>query len=215
MADKHTVLIVEDHKLIQEALAMIVNLHNFEVLGTAKDGLEAVNLVKKLKPDVAIMDIEMPRLNGIEASRQIRAFDSEVKILVLTQHSESQTIHDALEAGVNGYILKKAGVKTLVEGLKAVLDGGEYYCDIVGNKIELYDLFNQHAPEPLSKLSEREREVFFAVIAGRTSKEAGEELGLSPKTIDTYRSRILNKLNLENIPALLRFAIQNNLMMID
>jgi DNA-binding NarL/FixJ family response regulator len=212
---KITILVADDHKLVRDGINLVVNGDEFHVIGMAEDGVEAVEKVRELKPDIAIMDIGMPRLNGIEACYQIRAVNQHVKLLILTGYSNVEYIRRALQAQINGYVLKTSGFTTLLEALRAVARGEQYFSEEIQENILLNNLTAATAPSAFDLLSVREREVFFLMLDGLTSKETGEQLALSPKTVDTYRSRIMAKMGMNSVPELLKFAISKGLVQVD
>jgi DNA-binding NarL/FixJ family response regulator len=212
---KITILVADDHKLVRDGINLVVNGDEFHVIGMAEDGVEAVEKVRELKPDIAIMDIGMPRLNGIEACYQIRAVNQHVKLLILTGYSNVEYIRRALQAQINGYVLKTSGFTTLLEALRAVARGEQYFSEEIQENILLNNLTAATAPSAFDLLSVRERDVFFLMLDGLTSKETGEQLALSPKTVDTYRSRIMAKMGMNSVPELLKFAISKGLVQVD
>jgi DNA-binding NarL/FixJ family response regulator len=212
---KTSILVVDDHKLVRDGISLVINSDEFQVVGTAEDGVEAVSKVRELNPDIAIMDIGMPRLNGIEACYQIRDFNKQVKLLMLTGYPNVEYIRRSLQAKVNGYVLKTSGFTTLLEALRAVANGEQYFSEEIQAEISANNLMAATAPSAFDLLSAREREVFFSMLDGHTSKETGEQLALSPKTVDTYRSRIMAKMGMNSIPELLKFAISKGLVQID
>jgi DNA-binding NarL/FixJ family response regulator len=212
---KVTILVADDHKLVRDGISLVINGDEFHVIGMAEDGVEAVEQVRELNPDIAIIDIGMPRLNGIEACYQIRAVNKNVKLLILTGYSNVEYIRRALQAQINGYVLKTSGFTTLLEALRAVARGGQYFSEEIQEDILLNNLTAATAPSAFDLLSVREREVFFLMLDGLTSKETGEQLALSPKTVDTYRSRIMAKMGMNSVPELLKFAISKGLVQVD
>jgi two-component system response regulator NreC len=212
---KITILVADDHKLVRDGINLVVNGDEFNVIGMAEDGVEAVEKVRELNPDIAIIDIGMPRLNGIEACYQIRAVNTHVKLLILTGYSNVEYIRRSLQAQVNGYVLKTSGFTTLMEALRAVANGEQYFSEEIQAEILVNNLTAATAPSAFDLLSVREREVFFLMLDGHTSKETAEQLALSPKTVDTYRSRIMTKMGMNSVPELLKFAISKGLVQVD
>jgi DNA-binding NarL/FixJ family response regulator len=212
---KTTILLADDHKLVRDGLNLVINGGEFDVIGMAEDGIEAVQKVRDLKPDMVVMDISMPRLNGIEACHQIRSFDPQVKLLILTGYSHLEYIRRCLQARVNGYVLKTSGFTTLMEALQTLARGEPYFSPEILADIEANNLTAEIAPSAFDLLTAREREVFFSILDGRTSKEAAEQLSLSPKTVETYRSRIFTKMGLSSVADLTKFAISKGLISVD
>lgn len=210
------VLIAEDHSIVREGLKMILELNeNITVIGEAEDGLDAIKKANILKPDIIIMDIAMPNMNGIEACRRIKEENSLIKVVILSMYSSNEDIIRALKAGATGYILKESIGKELVETVIKVYKGQRY----LSKKIEeiLIDSFInvnniEENRDPLDKLSSREKVVLQMVAEGKASSEIAELLFLSPKTVDTYRSRIMHKLGIKELSSLIKFAIQHGLI---
>jgi DNA-binding NarL/FixJ family response regulator len=187
---------------------------DIEVVGEAADGREAVHLAVKLRPGVVVMDIAMPELNGVEAAAQIHEINPRTGIVVLSMHATGEHIYRAMQAGVRGYLLKESAGSEVIEAVRAVYDGRRYLSQKIADLV--VDNYVAHrkaadAGSPLERLSDREREVLQLVVEGRTSAEIADTLALSPKTVDTYRSRIMDKLGIADLPGLVRFAIQHGL----
>lgn len=212
---KVTILVVDDHKLVRDGLSLVLNNEEFIIVGMAEDGVEAVQKVRDLNPQVVLMDINMPRLNGIEACHQIRTFNQQVKLLILSGYTNLEYIHRSLQARVNGYVVKTSGFKTLQAALQAVARGEQYFSDEILADIQANNLTAIIESSPFDTLTVREREVFFSILDGNTSRETAEQLALSPKTVETYRSRIYTKMRVKNVPDLVKFAISKGLMPVD
>lgn len=212
---KIRILVADDHKLVRDGLNLVVNTDEFVVVGMAEDGVQAVQMVRDLHPDVVVMDIGMPRLNGIEACHQIRAFDKNIKLLVLSGYSNLEYIRRCLQARVNGYVLKTSGFTTLLAALRAVSNGEQYFSEEILADIEANNLTAEGTPTAFDLLTAREREVFFSMVEGHTSKETADQLALSPKTVETYRSRIMTKLGISSVVELTKFAISQGLIQMD
>jgi len=212
------VIIADDHAILRDGLKAILQTHpSIDVVGDAADGLQAVALVEKLKPDVVVMDISMPHLNGIQATEQIMKFLPDCHVLVLSMHSTSEHIHRAMRAGARGYLLKESAGQEVTQAVLTVHDGHFYLSQKISDTL-LGD-FNarpvQTGASLLERLSEREREVFQQVVEGKTSLEIATRLHLSVKTVDTYRSRIMQKLEVNDLASLIKFAIQNGVISLD
>jgi DNA-binding NarL/FixJ family response regulator len=184
------------------------------MVGEAASGLDAAAQVRKLKPDVVVMDIAMPELNGIEATRQIRREVPKTQVVILSVYSTAEHIYRALKAGARGYLLKESAGSEVVRAVRAVHAGRRYLCEkIADTMIDAY--FEQRktaeAKSPLERLSDREREVFQLVVEGKSSKEIASIVHLSPKSVETYRSRLMQKLGVHDLPSLVKFAIQHGL----
>ena len=210
------VFIADDHAVVRDGLRHILEAEkNITVIGDAADGRRAVREVKKLNPDVVVMDIAMPELNGIEATRQIVQHNSNIKMVILSMHSDSEHIFRALEAGAKGYVLKESAGQEVVRAVRSVSTGGRYLSSkIMETAIEDYIRQRRGAgtETPLDLLSPREREILHLVVEGKSSAQIAEALFLSRKTIETYRSRLMRKLGIKDIPTLVKFAIQQGLI---
>ncbi|MFN8488697.1 MAG: response regulator transcription factor [Caldilineaceae bacterium] len=211
--------LADDHKVLRAGLrALLETYPDLTVSGEAGNGLEAVRAVIKLRPDVAILDIAMPELNGIEAARQIRSECPQTQAIILSMHSSHQHIYQALKAGVRGYILKEAAPDELVDAIRTVHAGQRYLSPKVADEL-IEDYIDAHprrmTDTALDLLSERERTVLQLVVEGKSSIEIAELLMLSPKTVDSYRSRLMQKLGITDLPGLVKFAIQQGLISLE
>lgn len=200
------ILIADDHAIVREGLTMILKFAGMVVVGEAGDGRDAIALAEALRPDVVVMDIAMPELNGIDATRMIHERLPEAKVIVLSMHNTSEHVFRAMQAGARAYLLKESAGAGLVDAVRAVIKGECYY----GEGVDA-PLAPVSSKSPLESLSPREREVIQLVVEGRTSAEIAELLSLSPKSIETYRSRLMVKLGVGNIPALVKFALQHGI----
>lgn len=212
--------LADDHQVLRAGLrALLETYPDLTISGEAGNGLEAVRAVIKLRPDVAILDIAMPELNGIEAARQIRSECPQTQVIILSMYSSHQHIYQALKAGVRGYVLKEAAPDELVEAIRAVQAGQRYLSPKVADElIEDYIDARPGGRTPdtaLDLLSERERTVLQLVVEGKSSTEIAELLVLSPKTVDSYRSRLMQKLGITDLPGLVKFAIQQGLISLE
>ena len=212
------VLLADDHKILREGLIVLLKKqHDIELIGEAEDGREAVRKTLELKPDVVIMDIGMPELNGIEATRQIKAALPEVNVIALSIHSDKRFVTGMLKAGALGYLLKDSAFNELVKAIKAVDDNKTY----IGSGITeiiiedyLYQL-NKDTTTSDSPLSEREYEVLRLLAEGKNAKEIASLLNVSPKTVETHRQHIMEKLNIHNLADLVKYAIQSGLISLE
>jgi DNA-binding NarL/FixJ family response regulator len=212
---KIRVFIADDHAVVRDGLRLILEAQeDITVVGEAADGHQAVDQVLKLKPDIVLMDIAMPKLNGIEATQQILKSCPSVKVVILSMHSSSEHISRALRAGALGYLLKESAGKEVVKAVKTVYLGQWYLCQKISESvIDDYIDLQEAAPgrSPLTRLSPREREILQLVAEGKTTKEIAGMLYLSTKTIETYRSRLMVKLGINDVPGLIKFAIQHGI----
>ncbi len=209
------ILIADDHAVMRDGLRMILEAEaGFSVVAEAADGREAVAAVRRLRPDVAIMDIAMPELNGIEATIQIKEYRPETEVIMLSMHATAEYIHRALSAGALGYLLKESAGREVIRAVRNVCVGRRYLSEKITDTIlDSYIQRREEPPDlsPLERLSAREREVLQLVVEGKSSKEIARILHLSPKTVETYRSRLMEKLDVHNIPALVKFAIEHGI----
>jgi len=208
------VFIVDDHAMVREGLRMMLETQpNIRVIGEAANGHEAVRLVPMRCPDVLVMDVLMPGLDGIEAAHQISALCRSTRIVMLSMVADEEYVVRALETGAIGYILKDASGAELINAIQAAYAGRQYFSQPLAH----IERNRQHtlATSPLQKLSKREREILQLIADGRTSAEIGQIFKLSPKTIETYRSRLMHKLSIDNIPRLVKFAIKHGLTSLD
>lgn len=204
-----TILLADDHTIVRDGLRMILGSSgDAAVVGEAGNGREALAKARALRPDVIIMDIGMPELNGIEAARLIALEQPAARIIILSMHNTREHISRAFQAGVQGYILKESAGAEVVAAVRTIMRGHRY----VGRGVEIPPGMRRSEycdipKSPLESLSQREREVLQLVVEGRTSVEIAEILSLSPKSVETYRSRLMVKLGIGNIPALVKFAL--------
>jgi len=210
------VLLADDHTLIRAGLRMVVvSQPDFTVVGEASDGREAVALAEQLKPDVVVMDIGMPSLNGIEACRQIHDSLLGTQVIMLSMHSDEGYVLRALKAGAKGYMLKDSAEADLASAIRAVRAGKSFFSPAV-SKILLEDYMRKlkrtGAEDSFDLLSPREREVLQLVAEGKSSKEVANLLSLSVYTVETHRAKLMQKLNLHNIPELILYAVRKGVI---
>lgn len=211
-----SVVLADDHVVLRAGLRALLDAEmGIEVVGEASTGDEAVDLVRELRPTIVVMDLSMPGSGGLEATRRIVALDLDSRVLVLTMHAEEEYLVPVLEAGASGYLNKTVADKSLIEAIRVVARG-EVFLPPQATKLLLREYkaagSAEGAPDPLHKLSTREQEVLALTAEGYSSKEIGEKLFISPKTVDTYRSRIMEKLGLNHRAELVRFALRAGLL---
>ncbi|HEX8362854.1 MAG TPA: response regulator transcription factor [Longimicrobium sp.] len=215
MSDKIRVLLVDDHAVLRAGLEALLGLEpDLEVVGKASTGEEAIERVGAVRPDVVIMDLGMPGMGGLEATRQIAASGGSARVLVLTSHAEEEYLLPVLEAGGSGYVKKTSADEDLISAIRTVARG-EVFLYPSATKLLLNGFRKAEArgeASPVEELSEREREVLQLTAEGYSSVETGKKLFLSPKTVDTYRSRLMQKLGLAHRADLVRFALDNGLL---
>lgn len=202
-----TIFIADDHAIVREGLMTVLgSAPDIAVVGTAANGREALKQIVRLTPQVAILDISMPDLDGIETTRQILEKLPKTAIVILSMHSSAQHVFHALEAGARGYLLKESAGKEIVDAVRTVRLGRRYLSEKV-SEIVAEGLSNRGGTSPLDSLSKREREILKLVADGHSSAKIGEMLFLSPKTVDSYRSRLMQKLHISDLAGLIKFAI--------
>lgn len=209
------VLLADDHQVVCDGLSVLLNAESdIHVVGQASNGHEAVHSCHGLQPDIVVLDINMPELNGIEATRQILESHSSTGVIILSMYHTSEHIFRSLQAGARGYLLKESAGVEVVDAVRTVHAGRRYFSlKIADEVITDYIRVRQESSEksPLSQLSSREREVLQFVVEGFSSAEIAGKLSLSTKTVETYRSRMMRKLDIRDIPSLVKFAIQHGL----
>ncbi len=210
-----TVILADDHPVVRDGLCFLLNAQSdIKVIGTADNGHEAVQLATKLNPNVAVMDIAMPLLNGIEATQQITSTCPHTRVMILSIHFTSVHIQRALQAGAMGYLLKESAGEEVVEAIRTVHEGRRYLSRKIAETV-VEDYVRQGGGDVLEGLSPRERQVLQLIAEGKTSAEAAQILFLSVKTVETYRSRFMQKLGLKDMTALVKFAIQHGIISLE
>ena len=208
-----TILLADDHTVVRQGMIKLLEgEENLKVIGEAKDGREAVTKVEQLKPNVVLMDISMPLLNGIEATRQIKRISPQTKVIVLSMHSHDRFIGELLTLGASGYLVKDSTGADIIKAIKAAMKGDTYLSPsisrmVIENYVSLKKVKSSRE-ELYSKLSNREREVFQMIAEGRSTKEISQILFVSISTVKTHRSHIMDKLQLGNLSQLIQFAIE-------
>lgn len=208
---KTRILLADDHQIVLEGLKNLLE-PQFEIIGTVEDGRALVAKALKLHPDVIVVDISMPLLNGIEAVRQIKKIDEHSKIIFLTMHPDVTYATSAFDAGASGYVLKNSASRELVTAIKEAVQGKTYVTPIIaGELIQTYQ--NSRAGENLidKKLTDRQKEILHLVVEGYSAKEIANMLSISPRTVETHKYNMMQELNLKTTADLIKFAIKNNL----
>jgi two-component system, NarL family, response regulator NreC len=205
------ILLADDHTIVRQGLKLILSAQpDLEVVGEAANGTEAVALAQKLKPDIVLMDVAMPELNGIDATRKMVEENPRVRVLVLSMHKEAVYVRNILRAGARGYILKDAIDTELLNAVRSVARGDGYVSPAVSGA--LLNDYRQNVTDPIDLLSGREREVLQLIAEGKTNKEIATHLNLSVYTVDSHRGKIMEKLNLHSTGELVRFAMKRGLV---
>lgn len=212
------VVLVDDHRMFREALRpLLAQTPGFEIVGEAGDGQQAIELCAQLAPDVVIMDVSMPGLNGLEATRRILADRPRTRVVVLSMHADRRFVAETLRAGAAAYVLKDAGFAELVRALQAVAEGRTYLSEPVRQLVvqEYVAGLQREDRSAFSLLSAREREVLQLVAEGVSTKEIGDRLSVSVKTVETHRRQIMEKLDLHSVAELTKYAIREGLTPLD
>lgn len=206
----HRILLADDHAIVLNGIKHILVREGFVVVGEVSNGRDAVEMTKKLLPDVAILDFAMPLLNGIDAARQIRQASPRTKTLLLTMHADEPYVLRALRAGINGYVLKAQAAPDLVEAIRSIVHGGLYLSPLISESVVKAALIqNEREPDPLTP---KEREILQLIAEGKSNKQISQELGMSVKTVDSHRRNLMVKLNIHETAGLVRYAIRTGLI---
>jgi len=208
------ILVVDDHEIMREGMCALLKKHSdLEVVGQAAEGRMAMEMAKELHPDVVIMDVSMPNLNGIEATRQIISNNPNIKILALSAHSDGISVAKMIKAGAKGYMLKESAFTELINGLNAIRENQTYLCSKISHQMftEYVSTLTKSDESDLYNLTQREREILQLLAEGHSSKGIGKMLHLSSKTVDSHREKIMKKLNIHNVPDLTKYAIRERL----
>jgi len=207
------VLIADDHKIVRSGIRRMLQDHeDIQIVGEAADGYEAIQKVRETTPDILLLDISMPGMDGLDVTKQLKSIDPKVRILVLTMHAEEQYAPRLMRAGVMGYVTKHAAPEDLVEAIHVVHSGGRFISPALAKNLAWLYLGKKADLTPVECLSDRELQVLCFLAKGSTNREIAECLHLSTKTIDTYRARVLEKLSLRNNAELTLFAVRHGLI---
>lgn len=210
------VLVAEDHAVVREGIRMILDAQeDFAVVGEARDGDEAVRLARQLRPDVVVMDISMPRMNGVEATQEIKRLFPDVQVLILTMHEEESYVFQLLRLGAAGYVLKRAAATDLVEAVRAASRGEAFlYPAVARSVVQDYPdrMRNGEGTSRYDGLTDREREILVLIAEGHTNAQIADRLFISVKTVQTHRAHIMEKLDLHDRSLLVRYAVRKGLI---
>ena len=209
---KITILLADDHGIVREGIAAILRGEpDFTVVGQASDGAQAVEMIRDLKPEVAILDLNMPRLHGVEVIRRVRKANSQIRLGVLSISRDQKIVTEALRIGANAFLLKDGPGRHLVEAIRILMDGGIYISPLLQPQALLSATRRPAVADPLDALSSREYQVFGFLVEGLRAKDIATRLDISPKTVDTYRSNVMRKLHIYDVPGLVKYALQRKL----
>lgn len=204
------ILLADDHPMFSQGLKALLEREGFEVVGQAEDGHEAVRMARKLEPDVAVIDLGMPLLNGVDAAREIHRRAPKTQVILLTMYEEDAYVLEALQAGVRGYVLKAQASSDLVGAIRQVIRGAIYLSPGISEAVvKAYMSKSEVPPDPLTQ---RERQVLQLVAEGKTTKEVASILGVSVKTAESHRTRTMQKLDIHEVAGLVRYAIKRGLI---
>jgi DNA-binding NarL/FixJ family response regulator len=208
------ILICDDHTLFVEGIkAMLRNESSLEIVGEARDGRQAVELVKELKPDLLLMDVSMPDMNGFDATQRVHELDPNIKVLILTMHDEEELVARCLEAGAAGYIIKDAPASQLLYAIEMVQKGERYLSPVVLKQVVAGYVKNSNVPQTsYDRLSPREREVLKLLAEGLSVKEIATHLNLSVKTVDVHKTNLMKKIDVHDRTELIKYAIRQKLI---
>lgn len=204
------ILLADDHAVVREGLRVLLEREGFLFSGEASDGREAIQLCLQNKPDIAVLDLAMPLLNGIDAAREIVKANPKIKVILLTMHTEDHLVLESLRAGVTGYVLKTRASNELVQAIRAVSKGEMYLTQSISRTVVQAFLNKDDVPDRF--LSDRERQVLQLVAEGKTTKELAAILGISVKTAESHRSNIMDKLDIHDVAGLVRYAIRTGII---
>jgi len=208
------ILIADDHKIVREGLRALIEKHeNMEVVAEAETGLDAVRLTQRLAPDVVIMDLGMPQMNGIEATREITSGNEKIKVVALSMHSDKRFVLQMLKAGASAYLLKDSAFEELITAIKTVMSHQSFLSPKITDVVlkEYLQTVSRGDASVFSVLTHREREVLQMLAEGRSTKEIAASLGVSVKTIETHRQQIMDKLKIRSVAELTKYAIREGL----
>ncbi len=206
-----TVILADDHAIVREGIAALCESHGLRILGQCADGATALDMVTSMKPDFAILDLQMPGMTGVETIRRLRQAGCSAKLMILSISREEGTVMEALRAGADAYLLKDGPSRHLLDAISFVRDGGIYVSPLLRGAGMFTRPGQPPAEDPVASLSPREMEVFSYLVSGLRAKDIAELLEISPKTVDTYRASLMRKLKVHDLVALVKFAIERNL----
>jgi two-component system, NarL family, response regulator NreC len=204
------IVLADDHVLVREALKSILEREGFKVVGEAGDGQAALDQIRSLQPEIAVMDISMPSTNGLTAAREVGRLSPGTKTILLTQHDEDQYIAEALEAGVKGYVLKSQAATDLIDAIRQVSRGSVYLSPVVAKA--LMETYRTGSTKPKDLLTTREKQVLQLIAEGKSTKEVAAILGISAKTAESHRTRLMQKLDIHETASLVLYAVRRGIV---
>ena len=218
---KTRIVLIDDHQIVIDGISSVLSdVENYEIVGTANNGRDAIQLVRIAEPELVLMDIDMPIMNGITASKELKKDFPHVKIIILSLHNEKAIIQNLIQIGVDGYLLKNSNKDEVLNAISQVLNGQKYFSSDVtlslsglapSNNIKLTNTDPGNAKK-LSSLTEREVEILKGIADGMSNREIGEQLFISQRTVDTHRQNIMKKLDVKKVVGLIKFAIKNGMV---
>jgi DNA-binding NarL/FixJ family response regulator len=207
------VLIVDDHAILRDGIRSLLDRQEgIGVVGEASNGCEALARIEELQPDIVLMDVAMPVMDGLEATRRVKEEHPEIKVLILTQHDSQEYVAPLLQAGASGYVLKRSGGREVVTAIRQVYEEGAFLEPGVARHVLRHYAASEDEKEDRPSLTERERQVLELVVEGKSNKEIARALVISPKTVSVHRSNIMGKLGVHNSAELVRYVIEHNLL---
>lgn len=213
MSEKIRVVLVDDHEMVRAGFRGLINDHtDMEVVGEASNGQEAIETVKRIKPDVAVIDISMPGMDGLELIPRLKDVNPTIKVVLLSMHELEYFVVQALEQGANGYVTKSSAPEDLVKSIRKVHGGGRFLSEKAYELLAYRITVGSDHSNPVSKLSQREKQILVGLAQGMTVNEIAQNYCISPKTVNTYRARIMEKLDLKNNVEMALFALRNSLI---
>lgn len=209
------VVVADDHAIVREGIRHVLErAEGVEVVGEAGDGVEALDIVASQSPDIVVLDVSMPKLTGLEVAQRLRENGASIGILILSMFDDPEYVLQAMRAGADGYVLKDAGPAELRDAIQTVHEGREYLSERVTHQLSVAlrsELEEEHRRSRLDQLTPREREVLLQVARGRTAREIGESFGISHRTVETHRERVMTKLRIRTIAGLTRFVLETGI----
>ncbi|MGY8798826.1 MAG: response regulator transcription factor [Longimicrobiales bacterium] len=215
MSEGLRVVIADDHTVVRQGIRIVLEeVPGLEVVGEAGDGAGALRLIAKFKPDVAVLDVTMPEKTGLEVAKELRESDSDIGILILSMHDDPEYVLQAVRAGADGYVLKDVAPSELRDAIQAVASGKEFFAERVTHQLSVglrEELEREQRRTRIGSLTGREVEVLVRIADGNTNREIGEELGISPRTVETHRERVMAKLRVRTVAGLTRLVVEYGL----